>query len=169
MFPEQFAVPSSAQLSALTTRRIIDNGKSPVKLFRQQRNRQSSRRGVAAAETAFCLPLILVLALGTVEISSGIFVKETLSIAAYEGARVGVKRRATNADAVAAVNVILTARGVNNPTITVSPSNFSTLSALQPITVTVSAPAANNCSYLNQYFSGRTITSTVKMVREFND
>lgn len=155
--------------SALTTGWSIEHGKSPVKFFRKKRNRLGRRRGVAAAETAFCLPLILVLALATVEISSGIFVKETLAIAAYEGARVGVKRRATKTDAVNAVNAILTARGVNNPTVSVSPADFSTLNALDPITITVSAPASNNCSYLNQYFAGRTITATVKMVREFDD
>jgi len=118
---------------------------------------------------AVCLPVVFLLAFATVEISSAIFLKETLSIAAFEGARVGVKRRATNAETVAAAQAVLTARGVTNTTVTVTPSNFSTLRALDPITVQISCPVTNNSAFINDFFTGRTVTSIVRMAREFND
>ena len=55
------------------------------------------RQGVAAVEAALCLPVVLILMLGTLEICSGIFLRESLNIASFEGARAGVRRQATPA------------------------------------------------------------------------
>lgn len=120
-------------------------------------------------ELAICIPFLLMLSLATVEVCSSLFLKETLSIAAYEGARVGVKRRATRTDAVNAVNSILTQRGIVNATVTVTPSDFSTLNALDQISVSVVAPANGNGAYVNNFFLGMNVSGQVVMVREFDD
>ena len=49
--------------------------------------RRRSRRAVAAAEFAVCLPILVLLVFGSIEASSFIFLKQALSVAAYEGAR----------------------------------------------------------------------------------
>jgi hypothetical protein len=108
-------------------------------------------------------------ALATVEICSAVFLKETLSIAGYEGARVGVKRRATMEDALATVNAVLEARGIEDADVDISPEDFDSLDALDPITITVSAPITNNSAYVSSYFYGKTVSSSVVMVREFDD
>ena len=121
------------------------------------------------AECAFCIPLILLLTFSTLEICSAIFVKETLTVAAYEGARVGVKRKATNQNAYDQALSVLQARGVVDYEITVTPADFSTLSELDLITVNVQAPTAGNSFFISQFIEGRWISSTVKMVREFDE
>ena len=50
-----------------------------------------SRSGVAAVEFAVCLPVLVVLILGSIECCSMIFLRQSLAIVAYEGLRVAVK------------------------------------------------------------------------------
>ncbi len=127
------------------------------------------RKGAAAVECAFCIPVVILLMFGTLETCSGIFLKESLTVAAFEGARVGVRRRATSAAVIEQVEAILQIREVTNADITVEPMDFSTLSALDPITVTIVAPAAGNSLYIFDFMAGRDVSAQVTMVREFDD
>ena len=140
----------------------------------QQRSliHRRSRRGAAAVEAAMCIPVIIILMFGTLEISAGYYLKESLSIAAYEGARTGAKRRATKAQVIARVNDILSARNVDlgeSGSIVVSPDDLSSLSALDPLTVTVKAPSAGNSAIIFDSVANRMITGQVKMAREFDN
>ena len=51
--------------------------------------------------------------------------------------------------------------------ITISPSNFQTIARGQYITVTVSAPAGKNSVIPGSFFSGRTLTGSATMMKEF--
>ncbi len=133
------------------------------------RRRSLPRQGVAVAELVFCLPIVLVLAFGTMEICAALFLRETLAIAAYEGARVGVKRRATQQDAYNAASNILAARGITGAIVDVNPTNFSTIGALDPVTVTVRAPVSSNSPFFSELTKHKTLSSTVRMVREFDE
>ncbi len=56
------------------------------------------RDGVAATELAVCMPVIVLVVLATIESCAMIFLQQSLSIAAYEGARVALapgRRRRT--------------------------------------------------------------------------
>ncbi len=127
------------------------------------------RRGAAAVECAFCIPVVIILMFATLETCSGIFLKETLTVAAYEGVRVGVRRRATASAVQTRCEEILAARNIQNATITITPSNFDSLDALDPITVTVSAPTAGNSLFIFDFMAARTASAEVSMVREFDD
>jgi len=140
---------------------------TPFKI--NKRHQRGRRRGVAAVEAAFCIPIVILLMFGTLEACSAIFLRESLTVAAYEGARVGVRRRATFEMVEDQCNAVLEARGIVNATVTITPNDFNTLSALEPITVTVSAPLEGNSSYVFNYFSNRQTTSSVSMMREFDD
>lgn len=115
--------------------------------------------------------------LGTLEVCSGIYLSESLSVCAYEAARIGVRRRATADDVYARAVEALADRQVVLPTnaagkvtgITIEPANFSGLSALDPIRVTISAPTSGNSLYIFDSFLNRTITTSVSMVREFDE
>lgn len=144
--------------------------KKPVS--RRSAMHRRSRFGAAAVEAALCIPVIIILMFGTLEISAGFFLKESLTIAAYEGARTGVKRRATRAQVEARVQDILDARNVSlgeSGSITVTPSDLSTLDALDPLTVVIRAPSAGNSALIFDSLTNRTITATVKMAREFDN
>ncbi len=132
---------------------------------------RKKRRGAAVVETALCLPVIVILMFATLEICAGIYLKESLSIAAYEGARTGVKRRSTRAQVISRVEDILAARNVtlgSGGRITVAPTDLSTLDILDPITVTITAPTADNSAFVFNHLANRNITATVKMAREFD-
>lgn len=48
------------------------------------------RSGAAIIELAVCLPLLVLITLATIKACSMIFLKQTLIIAAFEGARIGM-------------------------------------------------------------------------------
>lgn len=156
----------------------MSSSKQSQPRFRRRRARfgvGSTRRGGAAVEAAFCFPLIILLMMGTLEVCAGIYLKESVTICAFEGIRVGVHRRATADDVIARVEQALADRQVTIPSddaslgITVIPSNFSSLNALDPITVQIVAPTAGNSLYIFDSLVNRNVSASVTMVREFDD
>lgn len=125
------------------------------------------RRGVAATEFAVCLPIIVLLVLGTIEACSMIFLKQTLAIAAYEGARTAIIPGATKAQVEAACNQLLTDRKVTGGTVVVKPANFDALAPGEFVDVTVRAPCNANSIVRNKFYKGKTLTSTASMMIEF--
>lgn len=137
--------------------------------MKRRQPKNQNRRGLAVAEAAFCIPMILLLAFGTLEISKLIFVKEKATICAFEGARLGVKRRAQRPAVEQLCTELLADFGVHNAQITVTPNDFSTLRALDPITVTVRIPLTGSASLMGTMINQTHISSTVRMVREFDE
>ncbi len=127
------------------------------------------RRGAAVVEAAVCAGIIITLTFATLEICSSIYLRESVTVAAYEAARVGVKRKATRADSMEQANDILNARGIKGGTVNVSPGDFSTLKALDPITVTVKAPINENGFFLGKFFTGKKMQGRLSMYREFDE
>ena len=70
------------------------------------------RKGVAIVELAICLPVIVVLVVGSIEACSMIFVKQSLHIAAYEAVRVAIRQGSSNTDVLDRGNQILNERNV---------------------------------------------------------
>ncbi len=133
------------------------------------------RKGVAATEFAMVIPLLLIITFGTIETCSVIFLKEKITIAAHEGARVSIQKMSTNAGVVAAVQDYLDVRGVDysplsqSQAISVSPLPESA-GRLQPITVTVTAPVNGNGMLPNAFytwFSDKYVSAQVTMYKEF--
>lgn len=125
------------------------------------------RRGVAATEFAVCLPIIVLLVIGTIEACSMIFLKQTLAIAAYEGARTAIIPGATKTQVEAACNQILTDRKVKGATVTVKPTDIVALNPGDFVDVTVSAPCSSNSIVPTKFYKGRNLTSTASMMIEF--
>ena len=123
-------------------------------------------------ETALCIPIIVILMFGTLEVCSGFFLQQSLTIAAYEGARTGVKRQETSDAVVDMVERILIARGVDisdGVTIEVTPEDLSTLDALERVQVSVTVPTRGNSAFIFDAFANRNLTATVSMAREFDN
>lgn len=131
-------------------------------------NRKQNRRsGVAAAELAVCLPVIVLIVLATIEACTMVFLKQSLSIAAYEGVREGLAQNATSTSTIRAAEQILTERSVNGATVTLSPSNLAAIQPGQYLTVTVTAPAARNSVVPIRFYRDRTLRSAATMMKEF--
>ena len=124
------------------------------------------RRGVAAVEFAACIPLFVLLTIGAIQTTDAIYLRNSLRVVAYETVRSSVDVGSTNTEALARANEIITARNVQDATVTFSPSDISTATPGQPITVTVSAPANSNTIMPNWFYDGKTITAKLVMSRE---
>ena len=97
------------------------------------------RLGAAIVELSICLPIIVLLVYGTIELNSSIFMKQTLTSAAHEGALVGMKQNATVEEVEGRIELILNARGVENYTVEVDTNGigFDQLESGDPFTIKI--------------------------------
>lgn len=140
------------------------------RIRRRRSNRQ--RRGVATVEFAMVLPALIVLTLGTLDLCSLMFLKETVVLAAYEGAREGVNRGQTDADCTTRVIELLDERGVvhgGSGAVAITGASFDTAETLEHVTVTVTVPAAGNLLIPSAMFDGMNVSASVTMRKEFEN
>ena len=79
--------------------------------------------------------------LASIEASTMVYLDHGLSVAAYEGARVGAQADGTNADVQVRCNAVLTGRSVRDANITVNPSDLSSIAKGTAFTITLPQPA----------------------------
>lgn len=163
--PHRAVSETSAGSRALALTLELRRMKPIVK--RRFRALQSQRAGVAATELAACLPIIVLLVLAMIECCTMIFLKQSLTVAAYEGARTALELDATDADVVATCDGILADRRVRGGRTDVRPGNIARLRPGEYIEVTVSAPADVNSAIPGSFFRGRTLTGSAEMMKEF--
>lgn len=126
------------------------------------------RDGIATSEMALILPIIVLLTLAVLETCTVIFVKEALTISAYEGARVGIRKQGTNAQAIASVTDFLDNRGISYEAdfVEISDPSFDSADSLEHVTITVYVPCDGN-TYTGWIFTGRYMSASVTMRKEF--
>ena len=125
------------------------------------------RRGVAASELAVCLPVIVLLVLAMIEACTMIFLKQSLTVAAYEGVRTSLAQNANVGEVQAACQGVLRDRRVQGARVTVRPANVASLAAGEYVEVTVSAPTDSNSVIPGSFLRGRTLSATATMMKEF--
>lgn len=136
----------------------------------EQRLARSVRRrkacGAAAVELAVCLPLVILLVVATIEACSAVFLKQSLTVAAYEGVRTALVEGATVGSVRAKCDQILSDRRIEGGTINVEPTDIDSLQPGDYVDVTVSAPCAANAVVPSRFYRGRTLSATVSMMIE---
>ncbi len=130
------------------------------------RRPRQRRRGVAAVEFAVCLPVILLLVFGAIEASSFIFLKQSLHVAAYEGARSATRLGAGNTEGTDSVQNILTSRNVQDFLVSFPNGDAAKANRGDEIVIEVSAPTATNSPLTGQFVTNRVLTARVVMVKE---
>jgi Flp pilus assembly protein TadG len=140
--------------------------RQPVLRLRLRPSRRRSARGVAAAELAVCLPIVVLLVIATIEACSAVFLKQSLTVAAYEGVRVALEEGATVNNVRDTCNQVLADRRVQSASVRVRPSNIDALQPGEFVDITVSAPAAANSLVPANFFRGRTLSATASMMIE---
>ena len=135
---------------------------------RQTARRRTPRqsRGSAVVELAICLPLIVVVVFGSLEACTMIFLQQSLSAAAYEGARLAARPKATNADVDQRIDEVLEARQVTAYTVVREPADIESLDRGSYITVRTSAECNANAMMNSWFFGGRTLNAQCTMVKE---
>ena len=129
------------------------------------KGRPKTRRGTATIELAIAIPILLTVIFGGLEAANSIFLKQGLTMAAFETAKMATTVGFTSSEAMTRGQSVLDQRGFGDATITVTPENFSTAAPGTPITVSVSAPASSNAISPAVFFSGQTITAQIVMIR----
>ncbi|MEM7782809.1 MAG: TadE family protein [Planctomycetota bacterium] len=129
-------------------------------------SKNNRRQGAAIVELAVCLPILILITVGTISSTSIIFLKQSLKIAAYEGARVAIVPGAESGSVVAEVQSILSQRSVTGAVIDVTPDVRSS-SQGTTITVTIDAPASGNGFFIETFFSGRSFSESVSVMKEY--
>ena len=128
--------------------------------------RNYRRAGVAAAELAVCLPVVLLMVVATLEACSMVFLKQSLSVAAYEGVRTAIMPDATASEVTASCSQILNDRRIEGYTVNVSPKDITALKPGEYVDVSVSAPCGDNTIVPTTFYRGKTISVTASMMVE---
>lgn len=145
---------------------------SSIRNNRRKPRQRCKRSGVATIEFALVLPALIALTIGTIDVCSIMFLKESAVLAAYEGARRGVGRGRTNTDVVARVTEFLDERNIQydaGSVVTTSSPGFESAATLQNVTVTVTIPAAGNLLIPSQVFGELDISASVTMRKEYEN
>jgi hypothetical protein len=124
------------------------------------------RGGIAATELAVCMPVIVLIVLATIEACAMIFLQQSLSVAAYEAARVALAPGATAEDATSQANDILADREVRGATVTVTPGDLASAAEGTWIRIEARAPFNPNSLVGGWLFSNRTLNAAVEMMKE---
>lgn len=123
------------------------------------------RKGVAVVELSVCLPLIMVITVAAIEACSMLHLKQSLILAAYEGARVALIPGAATANVQEQCRLILVNRGIQGATYTVTPDVQSAPRGTF-IRVLVTAPCNMNSPILGSFFTNRIVSGKVEMMKE---
>ncbi len=129
-------------------------------------HRATRREGVATVELAIVLPVLVSLTFGVIEVTNLIYLKQSLEICAYEGARIALVPGTTPGNVEATCQSLLAARGVQGATITITPANFQSRPYGTDIKVSITARLADNLISPPFILSDRTVTGTVVMMKE---
>lgn len=134
--------------------------------IRARRSHQARRKGGAAVELAVCLPVIVLLILAAIEACGAIFLRQSLTVAAYEGARASLLPNATTASATARCQQVIDDRQIVGTGISIAP-DVTAAAPGEYLTVTVTAPSDQNALFIGRFFRGRTLTGRAEMMKEF--
>ncbi len=135
-------------------------------LARQNRVGTCERRGVAVVELAVCLPVLLILVVGAIEGSNFIFLKQAVTVAAYESAQVVTRANGKRAEAELRASQILAARSIDQSQIVFTPANPEAAARGDRVTVSVTAPVAANSIGLDWFFDEQIVSTSVSMVKD---
>ena len=128
--------------------------------------RTGQSRGVAAAELAVCLPIVVLLVVATIEACSAVFLKQSLTVAAYEGVRTALVEGSTETTIRLKCEQILGDRRIEGGVVTVQPADVASLQPGEFVDVTVSAPCAVNSVVPASFYRGKTLSATASMMIE---
>jgi Flp pilus assembly protein TadG len=120
------------------------------RLSRPGQPQPNRRCGTASVELALCLPVLLTLTFGMLETCNLVNQRTRMLAVAYESARYATRPTTASATAATAAQVnsyattLLQQVSVKGATVTVSPSDLTSITSQTPVTVTITAPLSQN-------------------------
>ena len=132
----------------------------------RHRRSKDKRFGGATVELAVCLPLLVVLVLGSLSATSLIFMRQAIVQSAYETVKEAVRTDGTVADALVRGEEVLSFRNIVASSVEFDPADPESAERGTPITVTIRAGVDPNKFYSFGPFLSRTIQVSATMVKE---
>jgi Flp pilus assembly protein TadG len=129
-------------------------------------HRRQQRRGAATVELAICLPLFVIVVMGTVQSCELIHLSESLCVAAYEAARLAAKGETNRQQAIDQAEAILSSRGILNSTVQIEPDDLTSIGLGEPVTVTTSVLVSDQTWLPPLLVGSAEITGQTIMVKE---
>lgn len=117
-------------------------------------------------EFAVCLPMLMILILGSMEASSTISLKQGLQAACSESVRQAIKAKTTDQEVIDRARQILNSRGIQNATVELEPGSVASVPRGERVAVRVSAPIRGNSPFIGKVISNRTLTTRLVMLKE---
>jgi Flp pilus assembly protein TadG len=140
---------------------------------RTTRRRQPRRRGTATVEFAIVAPVLIVLAMGLIEVTRAVQVKNTLTDAVRSGCRLAIQPGASNAVVVANINQVLTNAGIPTGDVTVTiqvngtTADVSTAVQGNMVSVKIGLPVDDVAWVIPMFFTSKSVESeTLVMMRQ---
>ncbi len=115
---------------------------------------------MAVVELAVCMPILVLVVFATIEACSMLYLKQTLKITAYEGARVGITPESTSANVELQCQSLLDARNVQGYSIATEPVDPSMLSEGDFFEVTITTPYAENSLLGGWFYADKTLVQS---------
>jgi len=128
--------------------------------------RRIRRRGAAVVEFAVCLPIIMLLILGSIEATSAIFLRQALTTSAYEGIREAIRTSSTTSEATARAQAVLNARQIRSSSIRFTPADVQAAARGNQVVIEISAPFSANSPFMGRVIADRMNTVRTVMVKE---
>ena len=145
---------------------MYKTNKTTCKRRSAKQNRLRNRKGAAVVEFAVCLPLIMLIMLGSIEAANMLFLRQALVQASYEGAKAAVRLDSDNATVVEIANLVAAGRRIEGFTVETIPADVTSVPQGEFIRVRTSAPVNSNSFITGTVFRDFNIDAEAVMVKE---
>lgn len=130
------------------------------------RKTSKKRNGAAIVEFALFLPLFFMITMATIETCRVLYLRQSLTIAAYECARLGIIPGMSLEALEFQCDTIIDGRNIHNAKLIVDPPDLATLHYGDPLSVTVEANVDDNAILGTWFYRGRVLRETVVILGE---
>ncbi|MDX1927183.1 MAG: TadE family protein [Pirellulaceae bacterium] len=134
--------------------------------YKCKNSERSRRPGAAMIEFAICMPVFFLIAMGTIETCRMIYLRQSLKLAAYECARVGIMPGMTPEVLKDQCDVILGGRRVRNYQLVCTPTNPADLKFGELFKVTVNVSAEENALIRAWFYQKKILSESVSIMAE---
>lgn len=151
---------------------VIQNSRRS--LFNLRTNpRRSRRQGTATVEFAVCLPMVVLLIIGTIEIGRAISVQQTLHEVARAGCRLYSVNSRSQTEVTEFIDQCMANANISGYQIAFDPENSSDIDEqLESVTVSIRVGYENVAWAVSSFMSGKNITASCTMpadIRDYSD
>lgn len=138
------------------------------RLCSRLRRKNAARNGTAVVELAVCSPLLVTIIFGSIQAASLLHLRSALETSAHHGSLLAIKTEASESDVISQIQNLLTARGVNGATVTLSGDNepFADVQRGELFEVVVTAPVSQNLAAPKIFFVNSHVEARVKATKQ---